>query len=206
MGASNGTGIVFLLIFATLVLIVVLLFFRRHDEGILGNKLLFYGTIASSVIVLVIGNGPIINYYKSIFKASPYGFSEFKYFTIQYGNGDSLVNKYNSKTGEYDYLNKRGSLVKKTVFLTRDDLLYLHHRISELGFWDFPATELNTDTTQFTKEKPPHYLIEFNYQQKSKKVLFDASFDGDPALKDSNVQVVNEILNKISEAEDRSKK
>lgn len=147
-----------------------------------------------------------IYYYSRMLKNAPYKFTEFKSFVIKYGDGDSLVNQYNSLTGEYQYLNKHDSLIKTNLLLTKDDLLYLHRKAADLGFWDFPSYELNSDTTKFAGHKPPRYYIEFNYQRKSKKVLFDASFDGDSRLKDANVDLIKEIMTVLADAEDRKKK
>jgi hypothetical protein len=147
-----------------------------------------------------------IYYYSRVFKNAPYKFTEFTSFVFKYGTGDSLINKYNSKTGEYQYLNKHDSLIKINMLLTKDELLYLHRKAADLGFWDFPAQELNSDTTGLMGQKPPRYYIEFNYQRKSKKVLFDESFQGDPKLKDANEQLIKEIMHVLSDAQDRKKK
>jgi hypothetical protein len=147
-----------------------------------------------------------VYYYAHVFKNAPYKFTEFQSIVFQYGDGDSLVNKYNSSTGAYQYLNKRDSLIKTTLFLTKDDLLYLHRKAAELGFWDFPSVELNSDTAQFKGTKPPRYFIEFNYLRKSKKVLFDASFNGDVRLRDANEQLIKEIMRVLTDAEDKQKK
>jgi hypothetical protein len=147
-----------------------------------------------------------VYYYGHMLKNAPYKFTEFKSFTIQYGDGDSLINKYNSLTGDYQYVNKRDSLIKTNLLLTRNDLLYLHRKAADLGFWDFPAVELNSDTAKFKGAKPPRYLITFNYQRKSKKVLFDASFNGDDKLKDANQNLIKEIMHVLADAEDRQKK
>src|SRR6201996_5590446 len=147
-----------------------------------------------------------VYYYSHMLKNAPYKFTEFKSFTIQYGTADSMVNKYDSKTGDYQYLNKHDSLIKTNVLLTRDELLYLHRKASDLGFWDFPANEVNADTSGLMGQKPPRYLIEFNYQRKSKKVLFDEHFIGDPKLKDANEQLIKEITDVLADAQDKQKK
>src|SRR6187402_3060585 len=108
-----------------------------------------------------------VYYYGMMVKNAPYKFVEFDSIVFQYGTGDSLVNKYNSKTGEYQYINKHDSLVKMHLRLTKDDLLYLHRKAADLGFWDFPSSELG-DTASRAGVKPPRYLIEFNYKRKSK--------------------------------------
>jgi len=147
-----------------------------------------------------------IYYYTRMLKNAPYKFTEFTSFTIKYGTGDSLVNQYDSKTGNYQYLNKRDSLVKMNMLLSKTDLLYLHRKAADLGFWDFPVKELNPDTTGLMGQKPVRYDIEFNYQRKSKKVMFDQNFNGDPKLKDANQQLITEIMHVLSDAEDKQKK
>jgi hypothetical protein len=147
-----------------------------------------------------------VYYYGMILKDAPFKFKEFKSFVIQYGTGDSLINKYNSATGEYQYVNKRDSLIKVNMRLTNSDLLVLHRKAAELGFWDFPADERNTDTTHLNGNKPPRYIIEFNYLHKSKKVIYDANFVGPQKLEDANQQMVKEIQSVLSGAEARQKK
>jgi hypothetical protein len=143
-------------------------------------------------------------YYTRMIQNAPYKFSEFKSFVIQYGTSDSLLNKYDSKTGAYQYLNRRDSLIKTNMLLTKSDLLYLHRKAADLGFWDFPTQEIG-DTTKLKSAKPLRYYIEFNYERKSKKVLFDESFDGDQRLKDANENLVKEIMHVLADAEDRKR-
>lgn len=145
-------------------------------------------------------------YYGMVFKNAPYKFTEFKSFSFQYGTGDSLVNKYNSTTGEYQYLNKHDSLVQVHLFLTKSELLYLHRKAGELGFWNFPAEETNTDTTNLKGAKPPRYIMEFNYQRKSKKVIFDVNYTGPEKLVDANNIMIKQIQSVLNEAEGRLKK
>ena len=145
-----------------------------------------------------------VYYYGMVFKNAPYKFAEFDSMSIQYGIGDSLINKYSSKTGDYQYVNKQDSLVKVHLRLSKDDLLYLHRKASDLGFWDFPVNEISSLTK--TSAVSPHYLIEFKYKRKSKKVLFDSAFDGDAKLKDANERLVKEILRVLADAESKQKK
>ncbi|WP_255496080.1 hypothetical protein [Mucilaginibacter sp. FT3.2] len=136
-------------------------------------------------------------------KNAPYRFVDFRSISIQYGETGKMVNQFNSATGEYQYLNKRDSLVKINIKLTSDDLLYLHHKAADLGFWDFPANERG-DTT--TADKPVRYIIEFKYKTKTKKVVFDSNFGGDPKLIDANRQLIKEIDQSLETAERRLKK
>ena len=147
-----------------------------------------------------------IYYYAGIFKNAPYKFTEFKSFVFQFGNGDSLINKYNSTTGDYQYVNKHDSLVKMKLYLNKSELLYLHRKAADLGFWDFPSQELSNDTSRINGVKPPRYLMEFNYMRKNKKVIFDANYIGPQKLVDANQQMIKEIQSVLDEAESRLKK
>ncbi|HTE00212.1 MAG TPA: hypothetical protein VK668_13055 [Mucilaginibacter sp.] len=142
-----------------------------------------------------------IYYYSHMIKNAPYKFTEFDSISFQYGPGDSLVNKYNSKTGEYQYVNTRDSIVKMKLHLTREDLLYLHRKAADLGFWDFPSMELGSTAIKHNGAKPLRYVIEFKYKRKSKKVTFDESFNGDPKLIDANIQVIKEIQKVLQDEE-----
>lgn len=142
-------------------------------------------------------------YYGMMIKNAPYRYADFQSISIQYGEKDSLINKFNSSTGDYQYLNKRDSLVKVQIRLTDNDLLYLHHKAADLGFWDFPANEKG-DTT--SADKPIRYIIEFKYKTKTKKVIFDSNFAGDPKLIDANKQLIKEIDQSLTTAERRLKK
>jgi hypothetical protein len=140
-------------------------------------------------------------YYGMMIKNAPYKFSEFQSIHFEYGFGDTLNNIYDSKTGEYQFVNRRDSLVKIKMRLNKDDLLYLHRKAADLGFWDFPSNELDRDA----KGRVPRYMIQFNYLRKSKKVMFDASFNGDPKLIDANERLIKEIKKILDEAEARQR-
>jgi hypothetical protein len=144
-----------------------------------------------------------IYYYGMMLKNAPYKFVEFESMSIQYGERGALVNKYDSKTGAYQYLDRRDSLVKKKLILTNDDLLYLHRKAADLGFWDFPADETADSIT--TGNKPPRYIIEFKYKRKSKKVTFDSNYYGDQRLVDANQRLVKEILQVLAREESNQK-
>ncbi|MES2428171.1 MAG: hypothetical protein V4560_14425 [Bacteroidota bacterium] len=144
-------------------------------------------------------------YYGHMLKNAPYRFSDFESISVQYGNRDSLVNKYDSKTGDYQYLNRADSLVKKKLRLTKDDLLYLHRKAADLGFWDFPVNETGDSVKAGTKQ-PVRYIIEYKYHSKSKRVVFDTNFDGDIRLIDANQGLIKEITQVLNRAEADQKK
>ena len=165
------------------------------------NKKIFLATtIVGSFMVYC------VYYYTGILKNAPYKFTEFKSIVFEYGTADSMLNTYNSATGEYQYLNSHDSLIKTHLYLSKDELLVLHRKASDLGFWDFPSHELNNDTANHNGAKPVRYLMEFNYQRKSKKVLFETNYYGPQKLVEANSLIIAEIKKVLAEAEDREKK
>jgi hypothetical protein len=145
-----------------------------------------------------------IYYYGIMFRNAPYKFAEFESLTFKYGLGDSLINYYDSKTGIYQYVNTRDSLVKKQVKLTKDDLLYLHRKAVDLEFWNFPE-KISGEGDPGYQKNSPHYYLEYKYKRKSKHVLFDTEYNQDPKLKDAARQLIEEVSKTINDAESRGK-
>jgi len=140
-------------------------------------------------------------YYGMMVKNAPYKFSEFQEITFKYGLGDSLLNQYNSRTTDYQYVTESDSVIKKKVKLTKDDLLYLHRKAADLGFWNFPekmeGSSAETGTVQ------PHYYLEFKYKRKTKHIDFDVDYMGKPQLKDAVRQLIEAVDERIKNAESR---
>jgi hypothetical protein len=147
-----------------------------------------------------------VYYYAHVFKNAPYKFSEFKSLSIEWGPGDSLLNKYDSKTGIYQFVDTRDSLIKMNVHLPNSQLLYLHRKAAELGFWDWPSDERGDSTIRHNGQRAPRYVMEFNYKRKSKKITFDESFVGDPRLKQANEQMIKEIKAVLDDEAEKQKK
>lgn len=143
-----------------------------------------------------------VYYYGIMIKNAPYKFSELESITLKYGLGDSLVNRYNSKTGEYQYINDQDSLVKTNVKLSKDDLLYLHRKAAELGFWNFPEN-VRSQPGPSSTPLVPHYYLEFSYQRKSKKIDFDLKYVGDPKLLNAAKTLVETVNTAIHDAQER---
>jgi hypothetical protein len=141
-------------------------------------------------------------YYRPILKNAPFRSDEFVSIEYKWGQGKTLVNTYNSATGEYHYLNDKDSLVHTNVKLRKDDIIYLHNKASDLGFWNFPEVIANrgTDTTKMTALR---YELEFKYKRTSKKVIYVSDFEEIPKLRDLAVQMKTLVEQTINDAEDR---
>lgn len=142
-------------------------------------------------------------YYRPIIKNAPFRKADFVSMQYSWGVKDTLENHYNSVNGEYRYITSKDSLIQKKIFLTSDEILYLHVKANELGLWNFP------DTLGSRGEKSksvPRYNIQFNYKEKSKHVLVYGDFDGNPKLLDAAVQMRKVIEETLNQAEKRTGK
>lgn len=146
-----------------------------------------------------------IIYYTPIIRNAPFRSNEFVSFTYKWGMGNDLVNSYNSATGEYQYLDKRDSLIKTNVKLRQNDIIYLHNKANELGYWNFPDVIANAGT-DLNKSKVLRYVFEFNYKRKSKKVIFVTDFNDIPKLADVAGQMRTLVENTINDAQERYNK
>lgn len=154
-------------------------------------------TIGSSIAVLLMI--ALIGYYLMSLKKSPYPVADFESFTYKWGKADSLVNSYSSLSGDYQYLNNRDSLVKSNVKLRANDIIFIHNKIGELGLWNLPSTI----GQPAVNSKAAVYDLQFNYREKSKRILIYSDFDGNPQLLDSAMQIKSLIQQVIDEAESR---
>ncbi len=141
-----------------------------------------------------------VYYYGIMIKNAPYKFSEMESITLKYGLGDSLINQYDSKTGNYQFVNDQDSLVRTKVKLSKDDLLYLHRKAVDMGFWNFPE-DMSAKEKKFTNA--PRYYLEFKYERKSKIVYFDLDYQGNDKLKEAAKILIETVSKTINDAEDR---
>ena len=142
-------------------------------------------------------------YYIPIFKNAPFKLPDFVSVQYSWGVNDTLENHYNSLTGEYQYISSRDSVIKKKFFLNDDNVIYLHSKARELGLWNFPDT---LGEKSLTSKQIPRYVIQFNYKNKSKRVVIYENFDGNPKLVGAEVGVRKALEETINMAERRSGK
>lgn len=141
-------------------------------------------------------------YYAQMFRNAPYRFADLESIVLRYGEGDDLVNEFDTKTGIYHYLNRNDSLLTDTVRLREDDLRHLHGKAAQLGFWNLPDDMVSPDASPPDKLVPRFYL-QYNYKEKSKTVILDADFDGNPKMLETAKSVIDEVIRVINDARDR---
>ena len=137
-------------------------------------------------------------YYSQMFKNAPFRFADFESIVLKYGEGDDLINQFDSKTGLYRFVNAQDSLVTDTVKLRQDDVQYLHGKATQLGFWNLPD-DMTSGEPEGDKPVARFYL-QFNYKEKSKEVTLDADFDGNTKMRDVAKTMVDEAMRVVNDA------
>ena len=144
-----------------------------------------------------------VYYYSAMVKNAPYRFSDFENLEITYGYPDSMLNYYNSASHEYNYLTVSGDLVKDSLTLKKDDLLYLHHKAQQLGFWNLPE-DMTVDLTQREEGKRlPRYKLTFSYKEKSKTVVLDPDYPGPSKMVEAGRSTIDEVVRMLASASAR---
>ena len=136
-------------------------------------------------------------YYYIMVKNAPYKFSEIENITLKEGIGNQYDKIYSSKSQVFQYLTVKDSLVKSKVKLSKDDMLYLHRKAAELGFWDWPEKMLGDSSSN-----TPRYYLEFDYQRKKKIIIIDASYDKNIKLRDAALELTKTVDKVILDADD----
>lgn len=143
-----------------------------------------------------------VYYYSNMIKNAPYRSYELESIVFKYGIGDNLVNEFDSRTGVYKYVNTHDSLVTSKVHLNKDDFIYIHHKAASLGFWNFPDDMTQTNDPA-DAQNSVHYYVEFNYKEKTKTLLLDVNYNGNPKLHDAAKTFIEEVQRLINDAQDR---
>lgn len=142
-------------------------------------------------------------YYSSMIKNAPFRFADFESIEITYGTESEMVNTFNSKTGAYQYLTVDNKLVKDTIKMRKDDLLYLHRKAQELGFWNVDDNMTNANRDSSKNQEVPRYILKYTYKDKSKEVTLDADFAGPDKMKSAAKSTVDAVMTMIAEVKAR---
>ena len=159
--------------------------------------------LISTVVVLAIA--VIGGYYLLSVKQGPYPASKFISITYKWGVGDTLVNSYNSATGEYQYLNNKDSLVKTNVKLHANNIIFLHSKANELDFWKLPELIANKNA-DLNNKGVLRYEMVFNYEGKSKKISYYTNYTDYMAIATAAQALRKLVEQTINEAEERYSK
>ena len=156
--------------------------------------------LISTVVVLAIA--AFGGYYLLNLKKGPYPASEFVYLSYKWGVGDTLVNSYNSATGEYQYLNNKDSLIKTNVKLHANNIIFLHSKANELNFWNLPTVIANANA-DLKSHNVLRFEIVFNYENNNKKITYYTNYTDNMEIATTARALQKVIEQTINEAEER---
>ena len=143
-----------------------------------------------SVVVPFVIYGAI--YYAPMIRNAPFQEKYFVSLEYSWGTGDKLENSYNSVTGQFKYINKDDALVNSQFKLNTRDIKYLDSIADVQGFWNLPSIVANSED-DLKDPKQLRYVIKFNYQKKSKEVVYLPSFKGSERMKSAAAKMQKEI-------------
>ena len=158
--------------------------------------------IATVAIIIIVGIG---GYYFLNLKQGPYAVADFESLTYKWGVGDTLLNSYNSATGDYQYLDNRDLLIKTKVKIRANNIIFIHSKANELGVWQLPDVIANKNAN-LKSEKVLRYEMVFNYEGKSKKIIYLTDYDEDQKIALAAEELQNIIKKTIDEVEERYSK
>lgn len=131
-------------------------------------------------------------YYAPMIRNAPFQEKYFVSLEYSWGMGNKLENAYNSATGNYTYLNQKDSLVSFHIKLSQRDVKYLDSIADVQGFWNLPSVIANTKD-DLQNPSLLRYIIKFNYQKKSKEVVYFPNYSGDVRMKGAFSKMQKEI-------------
>jgi hypothetical protein len=158
----------------------------------------YISLIFTIVIILAVGIG---GYYFLNLKKGPYPASDLLSISYKWGVGDTLVNSYDSATGNYHYLDSRDSLVKTKLKLKANNFIFLHSKANEADLWKLPNLVTNSNAN-LKSNQVLRYEITFNYTQKSKRIVFMTDYNEDPTILKSVAQIQSAIEQILKEREE----
>ena len=155
-----------------------------------------FSLLATLAVIMITA---VVGYYVIGLKKAPYPVASLESFSFKWGTDGHLENTYSSANGDYSYLNNRDSLIKTNVKLRANEIIFIHNKINELGFWKL-QDKIGSENSN---SKAPFYELQFNYKEKSKKITVYSDFDENPLLLDSAMQIITMVQRAIDEAEGR---
>ncbi|RZL45501.1 MAG: hypothetical protein EOP00_17305 [Pedobacter sp.] len=158
--------------------------------------------IATVAVILIVGIG---GYYLINLKQSEYPVSTFVSLSYKWGVGDTLANSYDSATGDYQYLDNRDSLIRKKLTLRANNIIFIHSKANELGLWQLPEVIANKNA-DLKSAKVLRYEMVFNYENKSKKIIFLTDYDENMPVGLAAAELQKVVKQTIDEVEDRYSK
>ena len=158
--------------------------------------------IATVIIIFTIAIG---GYYFINLGKGRYGAADFVSITYKWGIGDTLINSYDSETGNYQFLDNRDSLIKTNVKLRANNIIFIHSKANELNLWELPNVIANKNAN-LKSDKILRYEITFIYEKERKKIIYLVNYDENPTIALAADELQKMIKQTIDEVDERYSK
>ena len=153
--------------------------------------------IASVLLIAVVGG-----YYMIKLRSGGKKAMAFVSLNYQWGVGDSLQNSYDSKTGNYQFLDQRDRLIKENFKLRTNNVIYLHSKIDEEDLLNLPDTIANAGAN-FKDPKVLRYQFKFVYDDTTRNIIYLTNYDKDALIGHKANALQKLVQQTINEAEER---
>lgn len=157
-----------------------------------------FGLKIASVIILLAAGG----YYISKMRSGGEMAVSFVSLTYKWGVGDTLQNVYNSKTGDYQFLDTRDQLIKENFLLRTNNVIYLHSKINEGDLLNLPDTIANPNAN-LKDSTVLRYEFEFVHEKHKKHIVYLTNYDVDPMIATKASQLQKLVQQTVTEAQER---
>jgi len=153
--------------------------------------------LALVVFIVVVGG-----YYITKLRSGGKKAISFVSLTYKWGVGDTLQNSYNSKTGEYQFLDQQDKLIKENFKLRTNNVIFLHSKINEQDLLNVPDTIANP-SANLKDDKVLRYEFKFVYDDTVKNIIYLTNYDKDPLIANKASALQKTVQQIITEAEER---
>lgn len=151
-----------------------------------------------AVLFIVVAGGYFVMKMRSGGKRA----ASFVSLTYKWGVGDTLQNSYDSKTGEYQFIDQRDQLIKEKFKIRTNNVIFLHSKINEGDLLNIPDTVANAQAN-FKDPKVLRYEFKFVYDDTTKNVIYLTNYDGDPLIMSKANGLQKVVQQVVAEAEER---
>lgn len=155
--------------------------------------------IAAITVVVIAG---ISVYYMTQIKKSSHHASTFIGLVYKWGVGDTLQNMYDSKSGKYQFMSQRDSLITMNFKLRPNNIIYLHSMINREDLFSLPEIIANPDT-ELKSNSILRYEFVFTYHNEIKKFTFFTDYSQEPSILYKAKALQGLVEQVVKEAEER---
>lgn len=151
-----------------------------------------------AVLLIAVAGG----YYVMKMRSGGEKAASFVSLTYKWGVGDTLQNSYDSKTGQYQFINQNDKLIKENFKLRINNIIFLHSKINEQDLLTIPDTIANAQAN-LKDTKVLRYEFKFIYEDSTKNIIYLTNYDADPIIGSKAHQLQQLVQQVITEAEER---